>query len=96
MKKRPRPTGPYTKDASDRRASRARAIKERARKFQKARPVTEPELAEMVRAHMETHGVVICPPAYLAPTQALQLKRAPEPPELRDPLARPSRKKPKA
>ena len=93
MKKRTRPTGPFTKGATDDRAAKARAIKERARKFEAARPLTEPELAEMVKAHMETHGVVICPPAYLAPTQALQLLRAPEPPERRDPLGRPSRKR---
>lgn len=94
MKKRPKPTGFHTKAASDDRGAKARAIRERAKRFRQAKPVSDDELDAMVRAHMEVHGVVICPPAYLAPTQALQLKRAPEPPERRDPLGRPSRKKP--
>jgi hypothetical protein len=43
------------------------------KRFRSAKPLTEPQVREMIDAHMVAHGVVVCPPAYLAPTTALDL-----------------------
>lgn len=49
--------------------------KARLREFKNAKPVSETEIRAMVEAHMRTEGVVVCPPAYLAKTQALDLRK---------------------
>lgn len=71
-----KPTGFHTKAESDKRAASKALIKAKQRQFKKAKPLPpEEQLSEMIRAHMSVHGVVVCPPAYLVPTTALQIKR---------------------
>ena len=71
-----KPTGFHTKAESDKRAASKAAIRAKQRRFKKAKPLPpEQELSEMIKAHMQVHGVVVCPPAYLAPTTALNKRK---------------------